>query len=185
MYFVFNTQVLFDQGKRLLKECDQLIETCNQDHGQHNRSAINNNMQRLRQRIHHYQMQIDAFKFRVRAFASKLQENVKIARRNVRLGNNAQIGNGVSVSGSVLTFLLGAAVGGPLGGALAFGSIVFGGMRIKKGVEVHNVVKDVVRIKEDYEKTLNKTEESYRQLCEQHESVEKSFARCEELVDDY
>ena len=130
-------------------------------------------------------MQIDKFKRTVRTFASKLQENVTTARRTVRLGNNAEIGKAVGVSGSVLTLLVGALVGGPVGGVMAVGSIVYGGMSVKEGVEVHNAVQDVVRIKEDYEKTLNNTEEWYGKLCEQHVAVEDSFARCEQLVEDY
>ena len=181
----FKIQVLIDQGQHLVEECNQLIEYCGQNHGQQNQSTINNKMQILRQRVNQYRTQINQFNHTVKNSGSKLQGCITNARSEVWYGNNTAISYGVDVAGSVLTLLVSFSVGGPIGGVMAVGSILYGGMCAKEGVEVHNAVQGAVKIKEDHEKTLNNTEEWYGQLCQQHVAVEKSFARCEQLVEDF
>ena len=118
-------------------------------------------------------------------FGSKLQERMTTARKEVRHGNNTTMSYGVGVAGSVLTLLVSCSVGGSLGSAMAVGSIVYGGMSVKEGVEAHNAVQGVVRSKEGYEKALNSTEEWYSKLCKQQAAIENCFARCEQLVEVY
>ena len=181
---LFEIQVLIDQGQCLLKECNQLMEHCGQNHGQQSQSTINNKKESLRQGVNQYRMQIDHFKHTMRNFGSTLQECITTARKKVRHGNNTAISYGVDVAGCVLTLLVSCSVGGSLGSVLAVGSIVYCGMSVKEGVEAHSAVQGVVKIKEDYEKTLKNTEEWYGQLCKQHVAVEDSFARCEQLVEE-
>ena len=142
-------------------------------------------MRSLRQRINEYRTQINQLITKIKNYGLKLQGDIRTARRRERNVDNIKIVRGVGVTGSALAFMVGLLVGGPLGGTVAVGSIIFGGMSVKEGVEAHNAVQGVVKIKEDYEKTLKNTEEWYGQLCQQHVAVENSFARCEQLVEDF
>ena len=180
-----NTQILIDKGKLLLELCDRLIQYCSQDHEQQNRLTINNEIQRLRQRINEYRTEINHLIIKIKDYGSKLAEDIKTARRRESKVDNAKIVQGVGVTGSALAFMVGLLVGGPLGGTVAVGSIIYGGLRAKKCVEAHSAVQGVVKIREDYETTMNKTEQWYWELCQQQVDVENSFARCQQLVEDF
>ena len=174
-----NVQVLIDQGKRLLKRCNRLIEYCGQEHWQRHRATINNEMRTLRQEINQYQAQIDQFKPIVKTFGLQIYEEIKKASVAIRHGNNAIIGQGINVVGSTLTLMISLSAGGILGGVLTLGSVAYGSIKVKAGFEAHNASKDAMKIKEDYTTTLNSIEEKYRELCEQHVAVRSNIARCE------
>jgi len=118
----------------------------------------------------------------VKNFGLQIYEDIKTAEKVIHCRDKAMIGQGTGVAGSTLALVVGFSAGGPLGCAIALGSIVFGGISAKRGLEAYNVGTDVVKRKEDYEKILHNIEEKYTQLCDQHVAVKTSFRTVEELV---
>ena len=109
------TQILIDQGQRILERCNELIQYCGQEHWRRNQATIENKIRILKQEIDQYEAQIDLFKPIVKTFGLQIYEDIKRASEIIRHGNNAIIGGGISAAGCALVLEASFSTGGLLG----------------------------------------------------------------------
>ena len=179
-----NTQILINQGKRILDRCDRLTKHCNEEqlNQYYSSSAVNNEMDALGVEIDKYKEQVDRLKSSLKSFGDQIFDDLKAARKNLLCRSKAMVGQGISVAMSVLIAIIGYYIGDTVGKIILTFCVLYGGLGVNTGYAVYIAGSDVMQIKTDCEEKLKMTEEQHQKLCKQYTTVKNSFANCKAVV---